>query len=569
MQRYGDVSIGPGHAIVTWMLAVPGKIVAVMMFLAYAGIPAHAQSADVTLSLVPGQRSVVARYTLSHATDVLRFAGDGDLRKRTWRPDGGATLSADGRELHLAVPTRQVAIRMLPFARDGEVDRVYNPVLFFGDGRAAAVYSEYLLPKNGGVVRLANGGMVLGRAVARGASAWMANDVATYLVVGETRTIRTSDHAMTLDGMLPRWIVDGLANDASALMRLYRSTFADGPRRAPWIIVTFDPAATGDGPSFRGDTNPGMIRLNLMGDGWIVSDPARARSLVAFIAHELMHVWNAGVWSHEDSVPVWLYEGGADAAALDALRRLGRASDEDYRDAQVANLARCAGMRGKTLADKVGFGGASHYACGASVFHLATSMLGERSPRVGPLDIWKTMFEATRERRVYALGDLQRALSKHSDDGDPAVEASPLDDLVESKLAWDDVLKDRKSALHIHSPNDAEQLLPDLAPLLLDTLVIDLVMKDCRGGVSVYSGQQVYRIDALPSCRTIKANMTARSLGGFSMHDESPQALAYARERCRQGLPVLFTGDDARELTLPCAQWIDVPPGMVVPDPVS
>jgi hypothetical protein len=523
-----------------------------------ACVPAFSQSADVTLAYVSGQMDLQARFTLSQPTDVLRFAGNGELRKRTWRPEDGATLSEDGNELHLARAARWVSVRMLPRVRDGDIDRTYTPLLAFGDGRAVAVYSEYLLPKGGGVIRLANGGVVLGRAVARGEVAWRANDVATYLVVGDAKTIRGSDSAMTIDGAVPRWVADALARDVPALMQLYRGMFSDAPRMAPWLVVTFDP--TTEGSSFRGDTNPGMVRLNLMGAGWSSEGSRGSRDLVAFVAHELMHLWNNGLWKEAQSAPIWLHEGGADAAAQDALHTLRRVTDAEYRDEQVASIMRCAQARGDTIADKVKTGGRVDYACGASLFYLSASVLSQRPDRLGPLGIWKAMFEATRSSRVYGVADLKRAVSR---DG-----GSPIDDLIDSKSAWNEVLRDRAKGLHVHVPGNDEQPPSALAAVLIDSLVIDLVRRDCKGGISVYSDQQVYGIEALPACATIKSNLSARSLGGYSMRDEPGRALAYASERCSQGLALHLAGDDGRTLDLPCAQPIVVPPGIVVPDTV-
>ena len=541
------------HRFRTWSLR------AAIVLAPFASVPAFGQAADLTLTFASDQPGLHARFTLSQPVDVLRFAGNGEIRKRTWRPEDGATLSEDGTELHLARVARQVSVRVLPFARDGELDRVYSPVLAFGDRRAAAVYSEYLLPKGGGIVRLANGGVVLGHAVAPGAVAWRANDASTYLVVGHARTVAGGDQAITLDEAVPRWIADALSRDVPALMQRYRRSFGEGPRVAPWIVVTFDAAAAGGGFGFRGDTSPGMVRLNLMGPAWQDGDPRRARDLVAFVAHELMHLWNSGLWKRAESAPVWLYEGGADAAAQDALHTLGRISDEEYRDEQVGNLVRCAAAPGKTIADKVRSGGRIHYACGASVFYLAASMQSQRPDRLGPLGLWTAMFAATRTGHVYALADLKQAVAR-----DAGQAESPVDELVDSKRSWNDVLRDRREALHVHVPRADEPVPAGLAAVLLDALVIELVVKDCKGGASVYSDRQVYGIEALPSCETIKANLQARSLGGFSMHDESSQALAYANERCTQGLALRFAGDDGRTLELPCA----TPPGFVVPDAV-
>lgn len=62
---------------------------ALMIAVIYAvTTPAFAQSAQVTLTFRAGSATVDARFDLSEAVDVLRFAGNGEVRLKSWVPLG-------------------------------------------------------------------------------------------------------------------------------------------------------------------------------------------------------------------------------------------------------------------------------------------------------------------------------------------------------------------------------------------------------------------------------------------------------------------------------------------------
>lgn len=106
-------------------------------------------------------------------------------------------------------------------------------------------------------------------------------------------------------------------------------------------------------------------------------------------------------------------------------------------------------------------------------------MQSQRPDRIGPLGIWSAMFAATRTDRVYALTDFKWAVTHDPDQAD-----TPIDELLDAKRPWNDVFRDRREALHVPVPRADEPVQAGLAAVLIDPLVIDLVVKDCKGGAT-------------------------------------------------------------------------------------
>jgi hypothetical protein len=107
---------------------------------------------------------------------------------------------------------------------------------------------------------------------------------------------------------------------------------------------------------------------------------ARLR-LARTVAHELAHVWQANV--RQGGIgegPAWVYEGGAEALAVAALRDTGIASPAQAGAIDVQLQEECARLKGGVDTYR-GF-----YACGYT-----------RHARTGahPVLLWKRMIEAS------------------------------------------------------------------------------------------------------------------------------------------------------------------------------
>lgn len=511
--------------------------------------PAGAQSAIVALSKHPGKGVVRAHFTLSEPTTTLRFAGGGNLRRLTWTFDGaGATLSPDGLEIAFSTPTRTFGVLLRPDVADGQFDRTYTPIVAFNSGGACAVFTDYLLPKSGGSVHVVGPGLKGGRRTdGTRRSIWRANDAPVYLVVGTADVDATELRALTIDPQMPPWIGDSLERSVTSILAQYAAATGTRPKEQPWILATYQSQRRPDQPAFRGDVSAGVIRLNLIGPQWSDFDGELEYRLNAFVAHELFHLWNRSLWNVAAPSLVWLFEGGAEAAAHDALRMFSGDRRRYEREISIS-LTRCATARGLTLNDKLAGQGKTAYDCGASIFHLASTVASDFSP----LRLWAAMFERQRQSRTYSADDLLAILSTAT--GRPnALET--LVRLVKSEAVWTETLRDKREVFGLRFPSAIEIEQTPFAELVLDDLVFALVKNDCRGAISVAYERQTYSIDALPDCRRIKAPISATAVQGVNMREDPGNALRRALAQCARGDEVEFSDRNGRSLLLSCEGW--------------
>lgn len=521
----------------------------------------YAQSANVSLEFSSGDNDVIARYRLSSPTKMLRFNGNGKIRLVSWKAPEEAQLSNDGQTLEFSEPTTEFSVRLKPFERDGMLDRVYSPVILFADRRSAHVYSEYLLPKDGGTVSFANEGVVLGKQFSKYQIAWRSGDVPTYLLTGRATTELKHEYAITKDAQLPVWIGRTLEQRLTALIQFYSKQFTTTPKDKPWILVSYDPNVASGIQYFRGDTNPGMVRLNFVGTGWNTENPVSLQKLTQFLAHELFHLWNAGVWKNRAHDAIWLFEGGADAAAQDALHRLGYLDDSEYKNMKTSHLLNCSLADGDSFTTKLN--GRTFYTCGATIFHLAAAMNSQREKPVTPVELWKKIFLLS-GTEGYAPTNLFQAIEQlQADSRQSSLSALALKTLTEGTLDWRAGLETHQDAFHLYQPTVTNP--PTLlAGIFLDKLLLERVKDDCQGDISVSYDQQIYHIDTLKTCRRIQKSITLTHLGGHSMRNSSEKAWAYAREKCSKTEDLEFSNESGANLVLTCPQIPALPQNLFV-----
>lgn len=195
---------------------------------------AFGQSADVTLAQRDEGGVVEATFVLSRPTQSLRFPEGGTMRRLSWRfagTAGTARMAPDGQSITFDKPVRRFTVEMRPGVKDGQIDRAYIPVMSLNGGRSAAVYADYLLPRDGGTVRVAGEGAAFGRHV---------------------------QHRR--------------------------------PMRKPWVVAGYEPDDAAGQPPIWGDVSGHVVRLSLAGASWQQESVGQARSLDLFIAHELAHL---------------------------------------------------------------------------------------------------------------------------------------------------------------------------------------------------------------------------------------------------------------------------------------
>jgi len=535
------------------MRLMPSALAAVALSVGACGI-AIGQSADVTLIKKPGESGVVeATFVLSKPTQRLRFPEGGDMRRLSWRPGDSAKMAGDGQSITFAQPVRSFTVELRPDVKDGQFDRRYIPVMPLNGGRAAAVYADYLLPRDGGVVRIAGEGVAFGRRVKDRRPVWGANDATTYLLVGTADVKSSEAYAITLDSQLPPWVAVALPKRVEAIMELYASKFASRPSHKPWIVAGYEPTDASDRPPLWADVSGHMVRLSLAGTQWQQEDAGQAYLLDVFVAHELAHLWNNGLWQTAADQPNWLHEGGAQAVALDALRTLS-GDQERYASEVSAAFRGCLSTNGRSLQEKTSRGGGTHYDCGAALFHMASALVAHDRGQARPMDFMAKVFERQRGTKVYSVQDVVDVARQSTGD------AAALQDLVEvitSERTFVSAVRRSGASLGVRMPGDKELDQRDFAVSLLNSLMAAVMRQDCEG-VSLQRQDEAYTLRTMPSCKRITQTLTYTSLEGVNMHGDPSTAIRHATARCEAGKELHLATAEGKELELPC-EWTPPP----------
>jgi len=364
--------------------------------------PSEPHAVTAFLSLDGSARRVRVDYRFAQVIDCLVLADAPGVRARAWRLEGAA-LDGDGRTLRLAAPARSLTVWLDDAIADGAMDRVYTPLLPFADGRAAAVYSESLLPAPAfgqvtfrfeGVV--AAGGMDAGPDIALKVSSARASGA--YLVVGRPQVLAVGRDRFIVDRALP----PGLLAEIRGTLKRVEVDLA--PLRNAGAATSFLVTRSGrrEGPrSWRGDTLEGAVRLNFIGDGWDRADAASSLQLRRFVIHELFHLVNAVVrGGRPGDGAISLLEGSAEAAAWDLLRRHGEIDAAAFGDAFEDAASRCSGVAGDTLAAKEQANlRVAPYACGQALAQLLAAA-GRIDGESDPLAAWGTIMKGARRNTV-------------------------------------------------------------------------------------------------------------------------------------------------------------------------
>lgn len=169
-----------------------------------------------------------------------------------------------------------------------------------------------------------------------------------------------------LDAVRAQRIRTALQGDMAAL----KAAYGRGPAGPVGVLVPLE-----ESQRFHGDTTEGrMMRLQLPA----MAGPTAMTGtrLERFVAHEVAHWWNAGVF-YSDALRPWLHEGHAEWVALLLQHRAGREDDQAVRASVEAAINTCLQLRGDLPAAQLPLGFSDvddPYACGLALMVLAQAL---------------------------------------------------------------------------------------------------------------------------------------------------------------------------------------------------
>lgn len=491
----------------------------------------------------------LAQFEFEAAITCLRLYDRGDVRKLTWQVQTpGAVLSDDGDTVRFAEPSKTLRVKLNAFQRDGQIDRVYSPLIAFGDGKAVAVYTNYLTPES----------------MARGvffrfhgfSPTTPENDVgpqrlgpgATYMMVGEPTIERRGRIALVLDQAMPGWLRASVIRNITLGERALRMLKAN-PDPLSYLITHTELERAG--MSWRGDVVDKLVRLNFMGAQWRVEDPLKQAQVAGFVLHELAHTVTSPALNPMLPGAMSLSEGAAEAAALSLSHQLGHITDAAL-DASIDHaMAQCQELMGGTLAEKETRSQRNApYACGAALhFMVAKAATGRVTDA---LAVWTTLLRSAGVRNSGWPALL--AAAGASAQADKAALAT-LDDMSASRIGWDEGVQKLAAGGLVRQRSAAELSQPQFAHLFTAAAIVPLLEAHCTIRYGYHDRPAAFELDApAGSCGAVPDKFMMVALHGLRLKDFAYQAHLETARRCTARLAIEMEDDQGRKVSLPCAR---------------
>ncbi|MBB2483701.1 hypothetical protein H5407_00515 [Mitsuaria sp. WAJ17] len=552
-------SMGGGDLMTEWY-----RTFLVCMLLALLTTAARADCAsrhlgDVRVKVAMREGAVQLAFELPQASSCLRFKSGGRLRLLNWHIHGAGRLSSAGDILQWEQPVRSFEVRVSPSAlKDGQLDRTYTPVMPLGDGRALAVYSDYLLldPAFGRTTIEFEGLPARQGLMQVGHQRLTSEDPPGFFLLGSPSVERFGDDALIVDQSLPA----PLMKQIRALMDQGSRQLASLPRPGgPISILAMGGGGQGK-PSWRGDVSPGLIRLGFYGQGWGSADPALARVVAKFVLHERFHLHNMRLRSGAPA-GVFLLEGGADAVALGLQHQQGQLDDAAYLGQLNLSLQQCQLSTGSTLRDKEFLGGDLPYHCGLVLVSLASwaasgSVLDSRQPA----RLWQATLKAVGDG-PYDWHDFLAAARQTAVPGRQGV-IELLEQLVHDRLTLQDALAAPAWRGLLQPASQGEHEVPALSSEFASRTLMSLLERQCTGPYGFHLEDGIFTLDtAQARCKAAWPDrFPVARLNGLDFVRQGWQAAQSVWQSCKEkGEVQIADAQQARTLTLPCPDIGAVP----------
>lgn len=536
------------------MMSVRPALGAALLLWTSCSIAADCTPDGITdIAITRAGDGALATYRFDAPIACVALGPRGDVRKLTWQVQtAGAVLSEDGNTVRFDAPRTDFAVRLQAFDHDGAIDRVYSPLIAFGDRSAVAVYTSYLYPQTTarGVFISFDG--FLPTLPQRAVGPQRFGIEQTYMIVGQPALTRRGAVAAVIDQAIPAWLLERV-NDTIAQGETALHGVTSTPRALTYLI-TYTEAGTSYA-NWRGDTLDTLVRLNFMGAPWQTSTVDRQALVDNFILHEMFHTASTPALNPQLPGTMTLSEGGAEAGAR-ALRRgfapvPGATLLADFDNA----LTRCGELAGATLADKEQQSQRNApYACGMALQFMVAAAV-ERDP----LAIWQTML---RGARPLAAG-WPTFLAAAAATGKPAPDTlAILDAMTASQIDWASGVLKLTGAGLLRRRTEAELAQATYNDRYRTAAIFHLLKHACSKRYGFNSEPGVAILDAPPgTCGTAPDKFRLVTMNGIDLHRDAYGAYGELARRCAAAQPVVLGDDQGRTVALACTK---VPPDIAL-----
>ncbi|GLQ98187.1 hypothetical protein [Dyella mobilis] len=530
-----------------WLLSVT----AIFLLIAKP-VLADAPCVDADIRITPDHKAVLFKVNLPNDVRALRLADfDGYRRSQLWLSEDDSATVTDA----ALTPThaRSMQASMNVSENLDRIDRVYPPFLRFSDGTVAvdsALYRAnsdspslcaHFIPAPGEEV--AGFGTVTTKALTLPPQA-----SSGYVAFGTPRIDRRFGVTIVSDRGIPAWALDQVARAIPHIAHFYSNYL--GPITLPTVFFYSQPSDSAD-TDYHGERLPESITLGLIGNGWRQPDTQKADKLIAFVAHEVFHAWNAANGMHPaDDESNLAVEGGAEFAKILATAEQQKQNQSAWWAGVSDALNRCLlelPTRGSLSDGHLGHG-MLPYDCGVPVMLVIGAANDPQRPGEGFFLAWKQLIQRKRDAtdRSYRWTDLVMSSA------DPKI-VQTLEAAVRQDQAYSTAIV-RALNLAGFKLQPVSNASSEEREAINGKWMAAFMAQDCHGRISFWKKPNGFLLDhPLPSCSNLSAGKIVVSLAGEAFATSQPPQLASAiYSQCATGHEASAAYDDGSSASLAC-----------------
>jgi hypothetical protein len=531
-------------------------IVAAISWLAF---DAAAADGGATLRLRDGTLTI--RYEFASGQDRVSFANNEErthssVREGFWKTDTACFAIEQGgiRRLSPSCGSAEVALTWDEMERD----RMYPAIVTLRNG-GVLVYAaniESLTPDGkrvadlrveappGGVAafrdRKSKDSLTLeGKLFERDGSAWI------YL--GPDRFVDEGVARVLVDDGIPPELRATMVDLAPRFIKVYSDRTGSKLDVEPTFYLTWAARAR-PGRSFQADVVPGaVVRFTVIGEGWGEASPEARAAFSQTVAHELAHLWNAGLYHPADWAAPWLSEGGAELFSVAARAAIGQLDARALNDRVSTALTECALLAGTRAWVQIPERdrGRIPYLCGMSIQLAVLAVVRKEDPSKDAFALWRDIW---RESPHYYEAAFTQYLARHGS----ARAADVLQRMfIDPDLPLIDALKSLFDMAGVQLRTRAAPQA-SLVPVIGGRALAALMGPDCGGSYGFYRQQDHYRVGGVTDCKTFRTGMKIRFAEGQDLYSKPADAIAAVHAACAERRSARIATLDGEEIAVAC-----------------
>ena len=511
--------------------------------------------ANIALTISPDATGVRASYQLDNDVSCLQLTASGPEKRQSWKvtsanvvlsPDGNNIRFTAGRENHFEV---DIGVG----ASDYQYDRNYTSLIRFGDGRAVAIYSEYLLP-----VRAAWRSQIRfsdGSAYKSTKRVVFSSDSPAYIVLGTPVAISHDGVRIVIDQALPQWVRAAMLSETKRAAAILRRIGPATSERT-FILNYSGGELSQNSSTYYGSVSGNQVRMALYGKAWATPSTDALEQVQVLTLHEMFHTVNSDVQPGVQGDGLTsLLEGGAEAAAHVLQRQLAMITANDFADVEDQALIKCLALDGNTLSQKeMADFRAAPYVCGQALQYFAIAV----DDRHDYLGIWRRLL-ASASGHPYGWAEWLSSIRATSDRQKEALNA--LNDLVHSRTTLEVGMQRLERDGIVQPLSQGETKSQSISAAMASRAMWYLLDQNCTGRRGFTTLQGILILDAAPeSCQSMKDGFHVVAIDGIKLDTGGLQAYASLMSQCGANGLIDLTNESGDAIEVNCIASPPPPP---------